>query len=103
MLEPTPRKTNEIIKMAASRMATNLTQKLNLSRFIIMARYPPGYSGTETIVYHVAPDDRGRDGPTRGGLQNVPPPPPLLRPGLHPLGNRPHSRVFASPLPPQAQ
>src|SRR5918998_3417237 len=98
MLEPTPRKTNEIIKMAASRMATNLTQKLNLSRFIIMARYPPGYSGTETIVYHVAPDDRGRDGPTRGGLQNVPPRPPLLRRDLDQREIGPLAGFYASRL-----
>jgi hypothetical protein len=38
MFVPTPRKTKEIMKMAASRMETNLTQKPNLSRFIIMAR-----------------------------------------------------------------
>src|SRR5215212_7314096 len=70
MLVPTPRKTKDMMKMAASRMETNLTQKPNFSRFIIMARYPPRYSGTETIVYHVAPDDRNRDGPTRRSLQN---------------------------------
>src|SRR5215203_227811 len=70
MLVPTPRKTKDMMKMAASRMETNLTQKPNFSRFIIMARYPPLCSGTETIVYHVAPDDRNRDGPTRRSLQN---------------------------------
>src|SRR5918993_1832811 len=61
-----------MMKMAASRMETNLIQKLSLSRFIIMAHYPPRYSGTETIVYHVAPHDRNRDGPTRRSLQNFP-------------------------------
>src|SRR5918997_2416560 len=71
-LVPMPRKTPEMMKTAASRMATNLTQKLNLSRFIIMARYPPRYSGTEAIVYHVAPDGREGDGPVRRGLQNLP-------------------------------
>src|SRR5215217_5918182 len=70
MLVPTPRKTKDMMKMAASRMETNLTQKPNFSRFIIMARYPPLCAGTETIVYHVAPDDRNRDGPTRRSLQN---------------------------------
>src|SRR5919112_556815 len=72
MLVPTPRKTKEMIKMAASRMETNLTQKPNLSRFIIMARYPPRYSGTQAIVYHVAPDDRDGHGPARRSLQNLP-------------------------------
>src|SRR5215211_3026568 len=54
MLVPRPRKIKEIRKNAASTMETNLTQKLILSRFIIMAVYPPGFSGAETIVYHVA-------------------------------------------------
>jgi hypothetical protein len=36
MFVPTPRKMKEIRKMAESKMATSLTQKPILSRFIIM-------------------------------------------------------------------
>src|SRR5919112_393127 len=72
MLVPTPRKTKEIRKNAASTMATSLTQKLILSRFIIMAGCPPRSSGTETIVYHVAADYGNRDSPPGGGLENLP-------------------------------
>src|SRR5918995_3784793 len=72
MLVPTPRKIKEMRKNAASTMATNLTQKLSLSRFIIMAVYPPGSSGAEPIVYHVTANDRGRDPPAGGSLENAP-------------------------------
>src|SRR5918994_444346 len=72
MLVPRPRKIKEMRKNAASTMDTNLTQKLSLSRFIIMAVCPPGSSGAETIVYHVTTDDRGRDSPTGGRFENAP-------------------------------
>src|SRR5919112_6767862 len=72
MLVPTPRKIKERRKNAASTMATSLTQKLILSRFIIMAGYPPRSSGTETIVYHVAADHGNRDSPPGGGLEDLP-------------------------------
>src|ERR687889_1683057 len=72
MLVPRPRKMKERRKKAASTMDTNLTQKLSLSRFIIMAVYPPGYSGAETIVYHVTPSDRGHDSPAGGSFENIP-------------------------------
>src|SRR5829696_958156 len=71
-LVPTPRKIKERRKMAVSRMATNLTQKPILSRFIIMAVYPPGSSDARTIVYHVSPDDRGHDPTACSGLEHVP-------------------------------
>src|SRR5215210_3963110 len=71
MLVPTPRKTKEMRKNAASTMATSLTQKLILSRFIIMAGYPPRSSPTETIVYHVAAAYSDRDSPPGGGLENL--------------------------------
>src|SRR5215204_4067820 len=71
MLVPRPRKMKERRKNAASTMDTNLTQKLSLSRFIIMAVYPPGSSGTETIVYHVTANDRGRDSPAGGSFENT--------------------------------
>src|SRR5918995_6275860 len=67
-----PRKIKERRKNAASTMDTNLTQKLSLSRFIIMAVYPPGPSGAETIVYHVAANDGGRDSPAGGSFENAP-------------------------------
>src|SRR5918993_2138034 len=72
MLVPRPRKMKERRKNAASTMDTNLTQKLSLSRFIIMAVCPPESSGAETIVYHVTTDDRGRDSPAGGGFENTP-------------------------------
>src|SRR5688572_16733283 len=72
MLVPMPRKMKEMRKTAESSMATSLTQKLSLSRFIIMAVYPPRSSSTETIVYHVAPDYRGNDPTTCRGLDDVP-------------------------------
>src|SRR5215218_7108430 len=72
MLVPRPRKIKEMRKNAASTMDTNLTQKLSLSRFIIMAVYPPGSSGAETIVYHVAANDGGRDSPAGGSFENTP-------------------------------
>src|SRR5918992_4039806 len=72
MLVPRPRKIKERRKNAASTMDTNLTQKLSLSRFIIMAVYPPGSSGAETIVYHVAASDGGRDSPAGRGFENAP-------------------------------
>src|SRR5918995_1578406 len=62
----------EIRKNAASTIATSLTQKLILSRFIIMAGYPPRFSGTETIVYHVTADHGNRDSPPGGGFENLP-------------------------------
>src|SRR5215210_6838837 len=71
MLVPRPRKIKEMRKNAASTMDTNLTQKLSLSRFIIMGVYPPGSSGTETIVYHVTANDRGRDSPAGGSFENT--------------------------------
>src|SRR5215210_4149063 len=71
MLVPTPRKMKEMRKNAASTMATSLTQKLILSRFIIMAGYPPRFSGTERIVYHVAADHCDRDSPSGGGLEDL--------------------------------
>src|SRR5215207_5339820 len=71
MLVPTPRKTKEMMKKAESTMATTLTQKLSLSRFIIMVGYPPRSSGAETIVYQVAAGYCRRDLPT-GGLEHVP-------------------------------
>ena len=52
-------------------MDTNLTQKLILSRFIIMAVYPPDSSGAETIVYHVTANDGGRDSPAGGSFENA--------------------------------
>src|SRR5215203_3798424 len=66
-----PRKMKEMRKIAASKMATNLTQKPILSRFIIMADYLPRYSGTKTIVYHFAPDDRGHDRPAGRGVDDL--------------------------------
>src|ERR687889_742492 len=72
MLVPTPRKIKEMRKNAASTMDTNLTQKLSLSRFIIMAGYPPRSSPTEAIVYHVTANDRGRHSPAGRGLENSP-------------------------------
>src|ERR671916_1853431 len=72
MLVPRPRKIKEMRKNAASTMATNLTQKLSLSRFIIMDVYPPGSSGAETIVYHVTSNDGGRDSPAGGSFENTP-------------------------------
>src|SRR5215211_4944590 len=69
MLVPRPRKIKERRKNAARTMDTNLTQKPSLSRFIIMAVYPPGSSGAETIVYHVTANDRGRDSPAGGSFQ----------------------------------
>src|SRR5215208_5940326 len=72
MLVPRPRKIKEMRKNAASTMDTNLTQKLSLSRFIIMAVYPPGSSGAETIVYHVAANDGGRDSPAGGSFESAP-------------------------------
>src|SRR5215210_5671849 len=71
MLVPTPRKMKEMRKNAASTMDTSLTQKPILSRFIIMAGYPPQSSGTQTIVYHVAADYRNGDSPPGGGLENL--------------------------------
>src|SRR5918995_6876499 len=70
MLVPMPRRIKEMRKKAESTIATNLTQKLSLSRFIIMAGYPPGYLPTRTIVYHVTADDRGRDSAAGRGLQD---------------------------------
>src|SRR5215203_4105754 len=67
-----PRKIKERRKNAASTMDTNLTQKLSLSRFIIMAVYPPGSSRAETIVYHVTANDRGRDSPAGCSFENFP-------------------------------
>src|SRR5215207_9399230 len=61
----------EMRKKAASTMETNLTQKMSLSRFIIMAVYPPRSSGTETIVYQVAAGYSRRDLPAGGGLEHV--------------------------------
>src|SRR5215218_4381341 len=72
MLVPRPRKIKESRKNAASTMDTNLTQKLSLSRFIIMAVYPPGSSGAKTIVYHVAANDGSRDSPAGGSFENTP-------------------------------
>src|ERR671910_463231 len=72
MLVPRPRKIKEMRKNAASTMDTNLTQKLSLSRFIIMAVYPPGSSGAETIVYHVTANDGGRESPAGGSFENAP-------------------------------
>src|SRR5215212_1692047 len=72
MLVPTPRKIKERRKNAASTMATSFIQKLILSRFIIMAGYPPRFSGTETIVYHVAADYGNRDSPPGSGLEDLP-------------------------------
>src|ERR687894_210808 len=72
MLVPRPRKMKERRKNAASTMDTNLTQKLSLSRFIIMAVCPPESSGAETIVYHVTTNDRGRDSPAGGRFENPP-------------------------------
>src|SRR5829696_5077670 len=71
MLVPTPRKIKEMRKNAASTMDTNFTQKPSFSRFIIMAGCPPRCSHTETIVYHVTPDDRNRDPPAGRGLENA--------------------------------
>src|SRR5215213_1959806 len=82
MLVPRPRKIKEMRKNAASTMETNLTQKLILSRFIIMAVYPPGFSGAETIVYHVAANDGGRDSPAGGSFENAPFGIPILLRGL---------------------
>src|ERR671920_1775419 len=65
-----PRKIKERRKNAASTMDTNLTQKLSLLRFIIMAVYPPGSSRAETIVYHVTANDRGRDSPAGCSFEN---------------------------------
>src|SRR5215207_1081390 len=62
----------EMRKKAASTMETNLTQKLSLSRFIIISGYPPRSSGAETIVYHVTPNDRSHYSPTGRSLQNTP-------------------------------
>src|ERR671920_1638201 len=70
MLVPRPRKIKEMRKNAASTMDTSLTQKLSLSRFIIMAVCPPGSSGAETIVYHVTANDRGRDSPAGCSFEN---------------------------------
>src|SRR5215211_354484 len=110
MLVPRPRKIKERRKNAARRMDTNLTQKPSLSRFIIMAIYPPGSSGAETIVYHVAANDRGRDSPAGGSFEYSPlcisvllrgldhgevgPLPHLERPrfGLDTEGSRPSKR-----------
>src|SRR5215207_7847495 len=72
MLVPRPRKIKEMRKNAASTMDTNLTQKPSLSRFIIMAVYPPESSGAETIVYHVTPNDGGRDSPAGGRFEKTP-------------------------------
>src|SRR5215210_34489 len=72
MLVPTPRKIKEMRKNAASTMDNNFTQKLILSRFIIMAGYPPKSSPTETIVYHVTPNYRGRDSPASRSLEYTP-------------------------------
>src|SRR5215210_327566 len=72
MLVPTPRKIKEMRKNAASTIETNLTQKPSLSRFIIMAGYPPRFLSAETIVYHVTADDRGRDSPTGRVLEYAP-------------------------------
>src|SRR5215216_2621740 len=82
MLVPRPRKIKEMRKNAASTMETNLTQKLILSRFIIMAVYPPGSSGAETIVYHVTANDGGRDLPASGSFENAPFAIPVLLQGL---------------------
>src|SRR5215210_7248633 len=82
MLVPRPRKIKEMRKNAASTMDTNLTQKLSLSRFIIMAVYPPGSSGAETIVYHVAANDGGRDSAAGGSFENAPFGIPVLLRGL---------------------
>src|SRR5215212_2094106 len=71
MLVPTPRKIKERRKNAARTMATSFIQKPILSRFIIMAGYPPRCSGTETIVYHVAADNGNRDSPPGGGLEDL--------------------------------
>src|SRR5215208_2452732 len=79
MLVPRPRKIKEMRKNAASTMDTNLTQKLILSRFIIIAVYPPGSSGAETIVYHVTANDRGRDSPAGGSFEYAPFGIPVLR------------------------
>src|SRR5918995_6526183 len=70
MLVPMPRRIKEMRKNAESTIATNLTQKLSLSRFIIMAGYPPGYLPTRTIVYHVTADYRGRDSTAGRGFQD---------------------------------
>src|SRR5918997_3959960 len=72
MLVPRPRKMKESRKNAASTMDTSLTQKLSLSRFIIMAIYPLWSSGAEPIVYHVTVNDRGRDSPAGGSFENAP-------------------------------
>src|ERR671920_1792955 len=82
MLVPRPRKIKEMRKNAASTMDTNLTQKLSLSRFIIMAVYPPESSGAETIVYHVTANDGGRDSPAGGSFENAPFGVPVLLRGL---------------------
>src|SRR5215213_9364483 len=82
MLVPTPRKIKEMRKNAASTMDNNFTQKLILSRFIIMAGYPPRSSTTEAIVYHVATDDRGRNPPASGSFENIPPGVRILGRGL---------------------
>src|SRR5829696_2841652 len=82
MLVPRPRKIKEMRKNAASTMETNLTQKLSLSRFIIMAVYPPGSSGADTIVYHVTANDGGRDSPAGGSFENAPFGIPFLLRGL---------------------
>src|ERR671911_1044598 len=82
MLVPRPRKIKEMRKNAASTMDTNLTQKLSLSRFIIMAVYPPGSSGAETIVYHVTANDGGRESPAGGSFENAPFGIPVLLRGL---------------------
>src|SRR5215210_1151540 len=110
MLVPMPRKIKEMRKNAASTIDTNLTQKLSLSRFIIMDCHPPEYLPTETIVYHVTADDRGRDPPAGGGLEGtecgisvlgrslddskISPFPSIERPrlGLDPEGARPSQR-----------
>src|SRR5688500_4419286 len=82
MLVPRPRNIKEMRKNAASTMDTNLTQKLSLSRFIIMAVFPPGSSGAEAIVYHVTANDRGRDSPAGGSFENAPFGIPVLLRGL---------------------
>src|SRR5829696_6623182 len=100
MLVPRPRKIKEMRKNAASTMETNLTQKLILSRFIIMAVYPPGSSGAETIVYHVAANDGGRDSLACGSFENAPFGIPILLRGLDhgEVGPLPHLERTRSSL-----
>ena len=62
-----------------------------------MAHYPPRYSDTETIVYHVAPDDRDGDGPARRSLQNVPLGISVPRRDLDQREVGPLARLYASP------